>query len=90
MPTEPMTVTRSTIAPSPANWLLRTIVIITTELITPAMGMRVCRAPPVLPSGRLGGGSMVRASGVGSGRVVRAGRWTMRVLIGCFACSWLG
>lgn len=69
------------IAPRPANWLLRTTVIITTEDITPATGNSDIAMLPDLPSGRFGGASMVRASEAAGGRVVLAGRWISRVLI---------
>lgn len=81
MAREPVRVTTRMIAPSPANWLLRTTVIITTDDMTPAMGSSECSTEPALPSGRLGGASMVRGSGAAGGRVVRAGRWISRVLI---------
>src|SRR3712207_2919322 len=74
-------VTTRMIAPSAANWLLRTTVIITTEDITPATGSSEVAIEPDLPSGRLGGASMERGSGAAGGRVVRAGRWISRVLI---------
>lgn len=68
-------------APSAANWLLRTTVIITTDDMTPATGISDIAMLPALPSGRLGGASMVRAAGAAGGLTVLAGRWISRVLI---------
>ena len=68
-------------APRPANWLLRTTVIMTTDDMTPATGSSDIAMLPAFPSGRLGGASMVRASGAAGGLVVLAGRCISRVLI---------
>lgn len=75
-PTLPSTVTTRTMAPMPAYCPLRSTVIITTELITPATGSSECAIPPVLPSGRFGGASTMRGSDPTRCRVVRAGRCT--------------
>ena len=75
-------VTTRMIAPSPANWLLRTTVIITTDDMTPATGSSEIATLPIFPSGRLGGASMVRGRTDSSGRVLRAGRWTIRRVTG--------
>ncbi|RPK76783.1 hypothetical protein EES45_22395 [Streptomyces sp. ADI97-07] len=78
----PTAVTTRMSAPSAANWLPRATVISTTDDRTPATGSSDIARVPITPSGRLGGASMVRIGVAAGGRIVLAGRWISRVLMG--------